>query len=265
MKLDLEIKNTLDKINRNQLSKNEYESINQKYKQLFMDGDVIDPFVGMGIDGKIYDKDMIRKEFLKKKLIYIPFIAVAIILSVYFMNITINNIYMRIKGQVIKAGFVEESRLCERSTDGISKYDGYVLLWKSSEENSMEADNPNTVGLKFETDSGIVYSGEFNTDRNRFKIGKDEFRELIDNCNPVELAIVVYPEKLKFYQEFNKNVQVNLYYLPDAGEDYLDLRIPDKLWMIIVADILIILFDAFCIWRVVKSIKEERRINRSYE
>lgn len=261
MKLDLEIKNTLDKINRDKSPQDDYDTINQKYKQLYMNGDVVDPFAGMGVDGKIYDKDMLRKEFLKRKILYIPLIAIAVFLTIFLANITINNIYMRLYGEVITASYVEQSRLCKRTIKGNEKKDGYVFVWKYTGE----AINESEVSFSWSLPSGITYSGRFITDRNRFKGGKNEFREMIDNCNPIELALIIYPENLKFYQDFNKNEEIKLYYLPDSGEDYLDLRILEKIWVLVVADILIILFDAFLVWRIVESIKEERRINKSYE
>ena len=134
-------------------------------------------------------------------------------------------------------------------------------MWKYTGEDI----NDGEVSFSWSLDSEITFSGRFITDRNSFRGGKNEFRDMIENCNPIELALIVYPEKLKFYQEYSKDEQVTLYYFPDKGEDYLDLRLAYRLWILAVADIIIVLFDIFWTWKIVRSIGEERRINRSYE
>lgn len=262
-------KAALDKIDRpsNHHYSQETEYIERIYKEAYMKNEIVDTFAGFDAETFSYDREMLKKENLRKLLFSVAALLIGIIVLVFSVVHICQNVLLKTKAQSFRLQYVSESEYCKRTDEktGINYYDGYVSVISQMEE----TDNLHILyGKSYgEVTLWYLYSHEdiIQISKLNFQVN-DTFVERVYELGyrPKQIVASIdgnVPDKYII----KKNRYADVFYFPDKGETIKDLRLAERNVIYVICAILSMLYDAFWIRRVVRIGLEEKRLDRSFD
>ena len=88
-------------------------------------------------------------------------------------------------------------------------------------------------------------------------------RFIKEGFEPVEIIAAVNADISQKY-ELKRGQSVDIYYLPQKGESIKSLRVPENIIRYIVYTIVVLIYCAFWLRRVIRIGIEEKRLDRSF-
>ena len=261
-------KAAMDKIDNPEKRKEQTVNINQKYKSEILSGHIKDEWAGWDASNKTYDDEMMKKEVNKKMAWCLPFIVVGLIALFYATGMLAENITLRMQGTVCQAHLGWSRDVWEK---------GYIYRWTYADVGTTidrnglivtGGDNLETsyifIGVRLSSHSkAFVRYGE---DGERFRRNSggaltDDFviKAWEAGIEPIEVYVMVN-ESVPWWKEGDKGdgEYMNLYYMPNKGETFLDMRLINRLWLDLVIELAAVLHIAFWIRRLIKLGREQR-------
>ncbi len=277
MKFDKSVyKAALDKVDNPEKRKTSGHSINQKYKSDVLSGKGEDQWAGWDASNKVYDDEMLKREYDKKMLICLPFIVVGIVALVAVFLFAFNNAYLKMNGTECKAYYGYSEDLGRHT---------YIFRWK------LEGDNRTQEQIKEEKEelnSVSVYSfglaghgvnlhaiySKDNAERLKELAKSMKEESATDSINaaieegiyPVDIFIYVnavgsYSSGMPDTIANGKENCIPLYYLPQEGETVFDLRGVYETGYVTGLCLIVIIYNLIWMGRLIWLGKKQRAYN----
>lgn len=272
-------KSAMDKIDNPEKRRDKESQINQKYKSDVLSGRINDRLAGWDNDSAYYDAEMLKHEYNRKMVWCLLFITLGIVvIAVVCPNLS-EALELKFTGTKQRAyygwsvdfhdyGYIYEWTYVdgkEVSVDNIGQ-EGGITIEESERLDEIEASKNIKMFSSTELNKDVFLVckwDEKGTEIIRNCKGMSEKEamataikqgvEPVDNYIYVELSVPVWGDG-------KKGEYIDLYYMPQNGETYLDSRIVSN-WVLDFALLLIIvLFIVFWIGRLIKLGMEERAI-----
>lgn len=258
----------LDKIN--VPSNGSYEKyaqhIDHIYKERIMNNETIDTMAGADVNDCMYDRQMLKHENMRKLILSFAMLVLGIVMTAVFVFRIAGNIYLKNAGQKFTLDYVDESEYCRRTDEktGLNSYDGYAsVIWHRE-----NADDPVMLYSRGygEVSLFYMYSKKDYQAISRLNIAvNDSYIDTLikEGFEPVEIIAAVNADISHKY-EFKRGQSVDIYYLPQKGESIKSLRVPENIIRYIVYTVIVLIYCAFWLRRVIRIGIEEKRLDRSF-
>ena len=258
----------LDKINVS--SNGSYEKyaqhIDHIYKERIMNNETIDTMAGADVNDCMYDRQMLKHENMRKLILSFAMLVLGIVMTAVFVFRIAGNIYLKNAGQKFTLDYVDESEYCRRTDEktGLNSYDGYAsVIWRKG-----NADDPVMLYSRGygEVSLFYMYSKKDYQAISRLNIAvNDSYIDTLikEGFEPVEIIAAVNADISHKY-EFKRGQSVDIYYLPQKGESIKSLRVPENIIRYIVYTVIVLIYCAFWLRRVIRIGIEEKRLDRSF-
>lgn len=246
--------------------KEDAQHINHIYKERVLNNESVDIMAGMDVNDCMYDRQMLKHENMRKLLLSFIMLVVGIIAVVIPVIHIAGNIYLKHAGQKFTLDYVEESEYCRRTDEktGLNSYDGYAsVIWRKG-----NADDPVMLYSRGygEVSLFYMYSKKDYQAISRLNIAvNDSYIDTLikDGFEPVEIIAAVNADISQKY-ELKRGQSVDIYYLPQKGESIKSLRVPENIIRYIIYTVIVLIYCAFWLRRVIRIGIEEKRLDRSF-
>lgn len=246
--------------------KEDAQHINHIYKERVLNNESVDIMAGMDVNDCMYDRQMLKHENMRKLLVSFIMLVVGIIAVVILVIHIAGNIYLKHAGQKFTLDYMEESEYCSRTDEktGLNSYDGYAsVIWRKG-----NADDPVMLYSRGygEVSLFYMYSKKDYQAISRLNIAvNDSYIDTLikEGFEPVEIIAAVNADISQKY-ELKRGQSVDIYYLPQKGESIKSLRVPENIIRYIVYTIVVLIYCAFWLRRVIRIGIEEKRLDRSF-
>ncbi|MBQ4283258.1 MAG: hypothetical protein IJB96_04950 [Lachnospira sp.] len=263
-------KAAMDKIDNPEKRKAVQYNINQKYKSEILSGKINDQWAGWDASNIVYDDEMLKKEYDKKMIICLPFIAIGIALAVAVGLLVYDNTRLKVGGSECKAyyGYSED----------LNRY-AYIFRWKSeddertsmqiSEEKKMLKNGILVTGNLNDSGQNIniyaIYSSKHELFDDRGKVGAPEtiLAAKEAGVHLVDMFIYVDEYNTISFDSMEKEEEyfIPLYYMPQEGEDIFDLRGVYKTDYVVTLCVIVLIYNVIWIGRLIWLGKKQREYN----
>ena len=242
------------------------QHINHIYKERVLNNESVDIMAGMDVNDCMYDRQMLKHENMRKLLLSFIMLVVGIIAVVILVIHIAGNIYLKHAGQKFTLDYMEESEYCSRTDEktGLNSYDGYAsVIWRkgnTADPVMLYSRGYGQVSLFY------MYSKKDYQAISRLNIAvNDSYIDTLikEGFEPVEIIAAVNADISQKY-ELKRGQSVDIYYLPQKGESIKSLRVPENIIRYIVYTIVVLIYCAFWLRRVIRIGIEEKRLDRSF-
>lgn len=258
----------LDKINvpSNGSYEKDAQHINHIYKERMMNNETIDTMAGADVNDCMYDRQMLKHENMRKLILSFAMLVLGIVMTSVFVFRIASNIYLKNAGQKFTLDYVDESEYCRRTDEktGLNSYDGYAsVIWRkgnAADPVMLYSRGYGQVSLFY------MYSKKDYQAISRLNIAvNDSYIDTLikEGFEPVEIIAAVNADISQKY-ELKRGQSVDIYYLPQKGESIKSLRVPENIIRYIVYTIVVLIYCAFWLRRVIRIGIEEKRLDRSF-
>lgn len=246
--------------------KEDAQHINHIYKERVLNNKSVDIMAGMDVNDCMYDRQMLKHENMRKLLLSFIMLVVGIIAVVILVIHIAGNIYLKHAGQKFTLDYMEESEYCSRTDEktGLNSYDGYAsVIWRKG-----NADDPVMLYSRGygEVSLFYMYSKKDYQAISRLNIAvNDSYIDTLikEGFEPVEIIAAVNADISQKY-ELKRGQSVDIYYLPQKGESIKSLRVPENIIRYIIYTVIVLIYCAFWLRRVIRIGIEEKRLDRSF-
>lgn len=246
--------------------KEDAQHINHIYKERVLNNESVDIMAGMDVNDCMYDRQMLKHENMRKLLLSFIMLVVGIIAVVILVIHIAGNIYLKHAGQKFTLDYMEESEYCSRTDEktGLNSYDGYAsVIWRKG-----NADDPVMLYSRGygEVSLFYMYSKKDYQAISRLNIAvNDSYIDTLikEGFEPVEIIAAVNADISQKY-ELKRGQSVDIYYLPQKGESIKSLRVPENIIRYIIYTVIVLIYCAFWLRRVIRIGIEEKRLDRSF-
>lgn len=268
-------KSAMDKIDNPEKRKVQVSDMNQKYKADVLSGKINDHMAGWDAAATYYDNEMLVKEYNRKMVVSLLFIAVGLIALIFLWPSLTDSINLKING-------VKERAYYGWSND-LHDY-GYIYRWTYAdgsevkvekddipdreEQKKMELENEEKVGLFtcLHISEKVYLILEYDKEgadyirNNELKQDKEGIKAAIkEGIEPMESYIYV-ELNISPWDDGKKGKYVDLYYLPQKGETYIDSRLVGNWVFDIAALTVLVVYNLFWIGRLMMLGKKQRAL-----
>lgn len=258
----------LDKINvpSNGSYEKDAQHINHIYKERMINNETIDTMAGADVNDCMYDRQMLKHENMRKLILSFAMLVLGIVMTSVFVFRIASNIYLKNAGQKFTLDYVDESEYCRRTDEktGLNSYDGYAsVIWRkgnAADPVMLYSRGYGQVSLFY------MYSKKDYQAISRLNIAvNDSYIDTLikEGFEPVEIIAAVNADISQKY-ELKRGQSVDIYYLPQKGESIKSLRVPENIIRYIVYTIVVLIYCAFWLRRVIRIGIEEKRLDRSF-
>lgn len=230
-------------------------SINQKYKYEVLSGKREDDMAGFDSSNNSYDEEMLKKETIKKTARKIPLVILGLVLIYLTVNLISTNINLSRNGTKVRAYYVENSEYCKHTENGKTVYNGYAITIRDDE------DKPKQI-VKKSREINTYTKAYVELDFEEYRTASDKYKhsagdERYKETTAYKIVVSVIPPSVPIY-EINNNEYVDLYYIPENGDDYMKLRMLNTKWILIAMAAVTIVYNFLIVWIIVRGIKNGR-------
>ena len=258
----------LDKINvpSNGSYEKDAQHLDHIYKERIMNNETIDTMAGADVNDCMYDRQMLKHENMRKLILSFAMLVLGIVMTAVFVFRIASNIYLKNAGQKFTLDYVDESEYCRRTDEktGLNSYDGYAsVIWHSENVYDTVMIYAKTYG---EVSLFYMYSRKDYAEISRLNITvNDSYVDTLmqKGFEPAEIVASVNGDISGKY-ELKRGQSVDIYYLPQKGESIKSLRVPENIIRYIVYTIVVLIYCAFWLRRVIRIGIEEKRLDRSF-
>ncbi|MCI6164819.1 MAG: hypothetical protein MR675_06520, partial [Lachnospira sp.] len=81
--------------------------------------------------------------------------------------------------------------------------------------------------------------------------GDEKYKE----TTAYKIVISVQPSSVPIY-EISKNEYIDLYYIPENGDDYMKLRMLNTKWFLVAMTVFTVVYNALVVWIIIRGIKK---------
>lgn len=242
----------LDKINvpSNGSYKKDAQHIDNIYKERIMNNEAIDTMAGADVNDCMYDRQMLKHENMRKLILSFVMLVLGIVMTAVFIFRIASNIYLKNAGQKFTLDYVDESEYASVIWNSENVYDTVMIYAKTYGE----------VSLFY------MYSRKDYAEISRLNITvNDSYVDTLmqKGFEPAEIVASVNGDISGKY-ELKRGQSVDIYYLPQKGESIKSLRVPENIIRYIVYTIVVLIYCAFWLRRVIRIGIEEKRLDRSF-
>ena len=229
-------------------------NINQKYKYEVISGKREDDMAGFDGSNNAYDEEMMKKETIKRTGRKIPLVILGLIFIYLTVNLISTNVNLSKNGTKVRAYYVENSEYCRHTANGKTLYDGYAVTIKDDEDKPATGVTKLSREVTTHIKASLELDGkEFEKANNKYKhsAGDEKYKE----TTAYKIVISVQPSSVPIY-EISKNEYIDLYYIPENGDDYMKLRMLNTKWFIIAMTVFTVVYNSFVVWIIIRGIKK---------
>ena len=246
--------------------KEDAQHINHIYKERVLNNESVDIMAGMDVNDCMYDRQMLKHENMRKLLVSFIMLVVGIIAVVILVIHIAGNIYLKHAGQKFTLDYMEESEYCSRTDEktGLNSYVGYAsVIWRkgnTADPVMLYSRGYGQVSLFY------MYSKKDYQAISRLNIAvNDSYIDTLikEGFEPVEIIAAVNADISQKY-ELKRGQSVDIYYLPQKGESIKSLRVPENIIRYIIYTVIVLIYCAFWLRRVIRIGIEEKRLDRSF-
>ena len=258
----------LDKINvpSNGSYEKDAQHIDHIYKERIMNNETIDTMAGADVNDCMYDRQMLKHENMRKLILSFVMLVLGIVMTAVLVLRIAGNIYLKNSGHKFTLDYVDESEYCRRTDEktGLNSYDGYAsVIWNSENVYDTVMIYAKTYG---EVSLFYMYSRKDYAEISRLNITvNDSYVDTLmqKGFEPAEIVASVNGDISGKY-ELKRGQSVDIYYLPQKGEIIKSLRVPENIIRYIIYTIVVLIYCAFWLRRVIRIGIEEKRLDRSF-
>lgn len=229
-------------------------NINQKYKYEVLSGKREDDMAGFDGSNNAYDEEMMKKETIKRTGRKIPLVILGLIFIYLTVNLISTNINLSENGTKVRAYYVENSEYCKHTANGKTLYDGYAVTIKDDEDKPekgitrISREVTTYIKARLEVDSEEYMAA---SDKYKHSAGDEKYKE----TTAYKIVISVQPSSVPIY-EISKNEYIDLYYIPENGDDYMKLRMLNTKWFLVAMTVFTVVYNALVVCIIIRGIKK---------
>lgn len=229
-------------------------NINQKYKYEVLSGKREDDMAGFDGSNNAYDEEMMKKETIKRTGRKIPLVILGLVFIYLTVNCISTNNNLSKNGTKVRAYYVENSEYCKHTENGKTMYNGYAVTIKDDEDKPekgitrISREVTTYIKARLEVDSEEYMAA---SDKYKHSAGDEKYKE----TTAYKIVISVQPSSVPIY-EISKNEYIDLYYIPENGDDYMKLRMLNTKWFLVAMTVFTVVYNALVVWIIIRGIKK---------
>ena len=229
-------------------------NINQKYKYEVLSGKREDDMAGFDGSNNAYDEEMMKKENIKRTARKIPLVILGLVFIYLTVNCISTNNNLSKNGTKVRAYYVENSEYCKHTENGKTMYNGYAVTIKDDEDKPekgitrISREVTTYIKARLEVDSEEYMAA---SDKYKHSAGDEKYKE----TTAYKIVISVQPSSVPIY-EISKNEYIDLYYIPENGDDYMKLRMLNTKWFLVAMTVFTVVYNALVVWIIIRGIKK---------